>query len=114
MRRLLLLVAVVVCSGALAWLTWPHPDVEITVDRGGVATIVDRFGGQTPLGDTVFVGGGGARRTVRVVNRDTVAHRLAMFSAAAGDRRDYTVPTGVYGGFCSAHPSSKHLTFVVR
>lgn len=114
MRRRLLLVAVVVCSGALAWLTWPHPDVEITVARGGVASIVDRFGGQTPLGDTVFVGGGGARRTVRVVNRDTVAHRLAMFSAAPGDRRDYTVPTGVYGGYCSAHPTSKHLTFVVR
>ena len=114
MRRLLLLVAVSVCSGALAWLTWPHPDVEIQVDRGGVATIVDRFGRQTPLGDTVFVGGGGARRTLRVVNRDTMTHRLAMFSAAAGDRRDYTVPIGVYGGYCSAHPSSKHLTFVVR
>lgn len=114
MRRLLLLGAVIVCSGTMAWLTWPHPDVEIRVDRGGVATIVDRFGRPSLLGDTVFVGGRGARRTVRVVNRDTTTHRLAMFSAAAGDRRDYTVPIGVYGGYCSAHPTSKHLTFVVR
>ena len=114
MRRLLLLGAVIVCSGTMAWLTWPHPDVEIRVDRGGVATIVNRFGRPSPLGDTVFVGGRGARRTVRVVNHDTTTHRLAMFSAAAGDRRDYTVPIGVYGGYCSAHRTSKHLTFVVR
>ncbi len=114
MRRLLLLAAVIVCSGTMAWLTWPHPDVEIRVDRGGVATIVNRFGRPSLLGDTVFVGGRGARRTVRVVNHDTTTHRLAMFSAAAGDRRDYTVPIGVYGGYCSAHPTSKHLTFVVR
>ncbi len=109
-----MIAGLVLVTGAAAWLTWPRADTEIRVARGGIATVIDRYGRRHPLGDTVFVGGVGARRSVRVVNDDTVQHRLAMFSADAGDSRDFTVPIGVYGGYCSAHASTKRLTFVVR
>jgi hypothetical protein len=62
----------------------------------------------------VFVRGGGARRTIRVVNEDTVKHQLAMFTIPAGEQTDYTVPPGTFGGVCSAHPTSTRLTFVIR
>ena len=82
--------------------------------RGGDARVLDDWGRRSALGDTVFVRGSGGHRTVRVVNDDTIPHRLAMFAAAAGETRDYSVPLGVFGGFCSAHSASKHLTVVVR
>jgi hypothetical protein len=103
-----------VVTAGVAWLTWPRPDALIRVQRGGVAVLTDALGRSVPLPDTVLVGGSGARRTIRVVNEDTVKHQLAMFTVAPGERTDYTVPPGTFGGVCSAHPASKHLTFVIR
>ena len=113
-QRIALLVAVIVVSAGLAWFSWPRPDTLIRVTRGGVAMVTDAYGRSAPLGDTVFVRGGGARRTIRVVNEDTIQHRLAMFTVPAGDQTEYTVPPGTFGGACSAHPTSTHLTFVIR
>jgi hypothetical protein len=112
--RVGLVLAVAAVSAGLAWFSWPRPDTLIRVTRGGVALVTDAYGRTAPLGDTVFVRGGGARRTIRVVNEDTVKHQLAMFNIPAGEQTEYTVPPGTFGGVCSAHPTSKHLTFVIR
>lgn len=104
----------IVLTATIAWLTWPRPDTLIRVRRGGIAEVTDALGRTNPLGDTVFVGGSGARRTIRVVNDDTVKHQLAMFTIPAGGRTDYTVPPGTFGGACSAHPTKTQLTFVIR
>jgi hypothetical protein len=106
--------AVVAVSAGLAWFSWPRPDTLIRVTRGGVALVTDAYGRTAPLGDTVFVRGGGARRTIRVVNEDTVQHQLAMFNIPAGEQTEYTVPPGTFGGVCSAHRTSTRLTFVIR
>lgn len=106
--------AVVAFSVALAWFSWPRPDTLIRVQRGGTAVVTSAYGRTTPLADTVFVGGGGARRTIRVVNDDTISHQLAMFTIPAGEQTEYTVPPGTFGGVCSAHPRNTHLTFVIR
>lgn len=108
------LLAILLSVGAFVWLSWPRPDAEIRVALGGVATVIDRYGRSSPLRDTVVVGGAGARRALRIVNRDTVPHVLAMFTVAAGSRQDYTVPPGAFGGYCSAHAAGAHLTVVVR
>ncbi len=112
--RVAVLFAVVALSAAIAWFSWPRPDTLIRVTRGGAAMVTDAYGRTAPLGDTVYVRGGGARRTIRVVNDDTVKHQLAMFNIAAGEQTEYTVPPGTFGGVCTAHPASKHLTFVIR
>jgi hypothetical protein len=112
--RVGLVMAVAAVSAGLAWFSWPRPDTLIRVTRGGVAMVTDAYGRTAPLGDTVFVRGGGARRTIRVINEDTVKHQLAMFNIPAGEQTEYTVPPGTFGGACSAHPTSTHLTFVIR
>ncbi len=112
--RSLSIAGVALATGATTWIVWPRPDASIEVALGGRATVVDHFGRRAPLSDTIFVGGGGARRRVRVINRDTMPHVLALFTVAAGAETDYTVPPGTFGGFCSAHASSKSLTVVVR
>ena len=112
--RVAMLLAVVTVSVALAWFSWPRPDTLIRITRGGGAMVTNAYGRTAPLGDTVFVGGGGARRTIRVVNDDSVAHQLAMFNIPVGEQTEYTVPPGTFGGACTAHPTSKHLTFVIR
>jgi hypothetical protein len=66
-----------------------------------------------PLGDTVQVAGSG-RRTVRLVNDDTMPHQIAMFRVPVGTTASYRVPPGVYGGMCSAHPSKRPITFIAR
>jgi hypothetical protein len=114
LARLATLGAVITFSAALAWFSWPRPDTLIRVQRGGTAVVTSAYGRTTPLSDTVFVGGGGARRTIRVVNDDTISHQLAMFTIPAGEQTEYTVPPGTFGGVCSAHPGSTHLTFVIR
>ncbi len=108
------LLALLLVAGAVLWMGWPRPDVEIRVARGGIATVINHFGLRHPLGDTVFVGGAGARRSVRVVNQDTVQHVLAMFTVKPASQMDYVVPPGTFGGFCSAHATSKRLTVVVQ
>ncbi|MBL0940062.1 MAG: hypothetical protein IBJ03_14300 [Gemmatimonadaceae bacterium] len=108
------LAGVIAATTALVWFTWPRPDTLIRIGPDGVAVIVDAFGRDTPLPDTVFVGGSGTRRTIRVDNQDTVAHRLAMFRVPAGEFTDYTVPPGTFGGECSAHPTKQQLTFVIK
>jgi hypothetical protein len=51
---------------------------------------------------------------IRVVNRDTLRHQLALFGADPGETRDYTIAyPGTYGGVCSTHPTG-NLTYVVR
>ncbi|WP_411282234.1 hypothetical protein [Gemmatimonas sp.] len=108
------LFAVIALSATLAWVSWPRPDTLIRVRRGGAAMVTDADGRTAPLSDTVYVHGGGSRRTIRVVNDDTVKHQLAMFNIPAGEQTEYTVPPGTFGGACSAHPISKHLTFIIR
>lgn len=105
---------IAVLTAAAVWFTWPRPDALIRVEPGGVSTVTNSYGFSSPLGDTVIVGGSGPRRTIRIVNDDSVTHQIAMFSIAAGERSDYTVPPGVFGGICTAHPVSRQLTFVVR
>jgi hypothetical protein len=114
LRRVSMLGGVLLATAAIVWFTWPRPDTLIRIGEDGVAVIVDRFGRLEPLPDTVEVGGSGTRRVIRVENRDTVNHRLAMFNIPAGERNDYTVPRGVFGGECSAHPTKRQLTFRIR
>ena len=112
--RIFALVGILSVAAVVAWFTWPRPDTEIRVALGGVATATNGYGFSAPLGDTIHVGGSGAKRRIRVVNNDTVLHRLAMFSVTPGQRTDYTVPPGTFGGVCSAHPGSTQLTFVIQ
>lgn len=112
--RLAPLLGLVALTAAAVWFTWPRPDTLIRVQRGGVAVVENVFGTASPLPDTVFVGGGGGRRTIRVVNEDSIQHRLAMFTIAPGARTDYTVPLGTFGGECTAHPAKRQLTFVIK
>lgn len=114
LRQLALLAALVAGTAGLVWFTWPRPDTLIRVQRGGTAVVTDAFGRDRPLPDTVFVGGSGAKRKIRVVNEDTIQHRLAMFTIPAGEQTDYTVPPGTFGGVCSAHPTKTQLTFVIQ
>jgi hypothetical protein len=114
LRRVSMLGGVLLATAAVVWFTWPRPDTLIRIGEDGVAVVVDRFGRLAPLPDTVEVGGSGTRRVIRVENRDTVNHRLAMFNIPAGERNDYTVPRGVFGGECSAHPTKRQLTFRIR
>ncbi|WP_291159624.1 hypothetical protein [Gemmatimonas sp. UBA7669] len=114
LRRVSMLGGVLLATAAVVWFTWPRPDTLIRIGEDGVAVVVDRFGRLAPLPDTVEVGGSGTRRVIRVENRDTANHRLAMFNIPAGERNDYTVPRGVFGGECSAHPTKRQLTFRIR
>lgn len=112
--RLSMVLGLMTLTAVAAWFTWPRPDTLIRVQRGGIAVVENSLGRTTPLPDTVFVGGAGGRRSIRVVNEDTVQHRLAMFTVAAGEQTDYTVPLGTFGGACSAHPTKTQLTFVIK
>ena len=113
-RQVAMLAAITAGTAGVGWLTWPRPDTLIRVRRGGVAVVTDALGRDRPLPDTVLVGGSGSKRTIRVVNEDTVQHRLAMFTVPAGEQTEYTVPPGTFGGACSAHPTKQQLTFVIR
>ncbi len=108
------IVGAIALTATIAWLLWPRPDLLIHVRRDGTAYVTNNWGGTAPLGDTVFVGGDGARRTIRVRNDDTVNHQIAMITIPAGTQTDYKVPRGTFGGLCSAHPTKTQLTFVIR
>lgn len=108
-RRLAASLAVIVIAGSVAWFTWPRPSVRIDIAPGGMATV-----GGAALPETLFVKARGRNTRIRVVNRDSVRHSLALFSADAGETRDFTIAyPGTYGGACSAHPTGS-LTYVVR
>lgn len=113
-RRGAQLGAVALATAGAAWLLWPRPDAELRVRRGGRAEVINGYGVSRPLGDTLVVGGRGRRRTIRVVNEDSVPHQLALFTVAPGEVRDYVAPPGTFGGACSAHAGSGRLTVVVR
>lgn len=103
------LLAIVVLFGAIAWWTWPRAAVTIHIAPGGVATVRG-----TALPETLFVKARGRRTVIRVVNRDTVRHQMAIFGADAGETREFTIAyPGMYGGVCSTHPSGS-LTYVVQ
>ena len=93
--------AVMGCGGAQA---------TIDIAPGGLATI----DGQV-LPETVVVKARGRGTRVAVVNRDSVRHTLALFSAPPGERVEYTIEyPGTYGGECSVHSRSGRLVWVVR
>lgn len=107
--RSLVVLAVVAAVAVITWFTWPRPSVVIEIAPGGVATVRG-----APLPETLYVRARGRNTVVRVVNADTVAHQMAVFGAAAGETRDYTIAyPGTYGGTCTAH-SSGNLTYVVQ
>ena len=94
---------------AAAWAYWPSPSVRIDIAPGGLATVDG-----TALPETLFIAARGRSTVVRVVNRDTVRHQLALFGADAGATVDFTIAyPGTYGGSCSAHPAGS-LTYVIR
>lgn len=108
-RRIATAAAVATVAAGVAWSTWPRPSVVIEIAPGGVATV----GGEA-LPETLFVRARGRSTVIRVVNRDSVRHQLALFGADANDTRDFTIAyPGTYGGACSAHPTG-NLTYVVR
>jgi hypothetical protein len=107
--RSVAVLAVVAAVAAVAWSTWPRPSVVIRIAPGGVATVRG-----APLPETLHVRARGRSTVVRVVNADTLYHQLALFGAAAGETRDFTIAyPGTYGGACSAHPTG-NLTYVVQ
>lgn len=111
--RVATIAAVLATAVGTAWATWPRPDLALEVDRGGLGWVVGRTS-RAPLPETLFVAARG-RPTVRIANRDTAAAQLGIFHAPAGATVEFTLPgPGAYGGFCSAHPTKKRLTFVVR
>lgn len=100
---------VVLLVGSLTWWTWPRPSVVIHIAPGGVATV-----GGASLPETLFVKARGRSTVVRVINGDSIRHQMALFGAAAGETRDFTIAyPGTYGGVCSTHPSGT-LTYVVQ
>lgn len=100
---------VVLVVAAVTWWTWPRPSVVIRITPGGVATV-----NGSALPETLFVKARGRSTVLRVVNGDSIRHQLALFSAEAGETRDFTIAyPGTYGGVCSTHPSG-NLTYVVQ
>lgn len=107
--RSVAIAGVVLATGLVTWWTWPRPSLRIDIAPGGAATVDG-----APLPETLFVAARGRSTVVRVVNRDTVRHSLALFAADAASTVDFTITyPGTYGGTCSAHPSG-NLTYVVR
>lgn len=100
---------VVIGVAALTWWSWPRPSVTIRIAPGGIATV-----NGVVLPETLFVKARGRNTVIRVVNGDSTRHQLALFGAAAGETRDFTIPyPGTYGGVCSTHPSG-NLTYIVQ
>ena len=105
--------AVAACSLGAAWLLWPRPALELEVDAAGVGHVVGRLG-RSALPETLVVDGG-RNAEVRLVNRSARVQQLGIFGVGAGETRSYRVGApGVFGGYCSAHPSSRRLVYVIR
>lgn len=114
LKRAAQVAAVVAGTTVAVIVSWPRPAVDIRIPAGGMAQIHKSFGRVSALPETIVVAAGGRPR-VRITNADSIAHRLGLFSADAGETVEYTLPQpGTYTGACSAHPTSETLTFVVR
>jgi len=115
--RLALMGLLVVLTGAVTWMTWPRADAEIRILPDGTARLRDADG-ERPLPDTVVITKRGwrlgDRRRITVVNTDDRDHTLAMLRVTAGERRAYDVPTGRFGGQCTAHPAAGALVLDIR
>jgi hypothetical protein len=113
-RRSAWIGTIVVAVVLATWFVWDRPAVEIRVEPGGHA-FVDGLFSRTPLPETVYVRAVGSHTVIRIVNKDTVKHHLGVFDAEPGETRDFSVAyAGTFGGFCSAHPTSKQLVYVIE
>ena len=114
MRRALTAVLLLAVTAAALVLLRPRPALDLRIGADGIAQVHDVFGRTRTLPETLVVRAVGRPR-VRIVNADTVTHRLGLFSAPPGETVEYTLPQpGTYTGECSAHPTSRTLTYVVR
>ncbi len=114
MRRSLGLALGTVAVAAVAWFSWPRPSAVIVVDPGGVAWVESRSG-RMALPETVHIAARGRNTTLRLINRDTVRHELALFGANAGETREYVIAyPGTYAGVCTTHKQTKRLVYVVE
>lgn len=105
----------VLLTAMASWWAWPRPALELRIEVGGRGVVVDRLGRTRALPETVFVAATGRNTKIRVDNRDTTYQTLGIFGAAAGSVRSFSVPLpGTYGGYCSAHATSKTITYVVQ
>ena len=114
MRRSLQALGILALCAIAVWLSAERPALKIVVEQGGHAFVKGRFS-QVPLPETVFVRANGSHTVIRIVNRDSIRHQLGLFDAEPGATRDFIVSfPGTFGGFCSAHPLSKQLVYVVE
>ena len=114
MPRSLQVAAVVAVCVLAAWLLTERPALQIDVESGGHAFVHGMFS-RTPLPETLYVRANGSHTVIRIANHDTVKHHLGLFDAEAGATRDFVISyPGTFGGFCSAHPTSKQLVYVVE
>lgn len=114
MRRSIVLLAGLAGVAAIGWVAWPRPSAVIVVEPGGVAW-VEGPGGRAALPETLHVAARGRNTTLRLINRDSVRHELALFGANPGETREYTVAyPGTYSGFCTTHKKTRRLVYVVE
>ena len=114
-RRVLTVGGVLLATAAATWYAWPRPALHLRVERGGIGVVVDRWGRTSALPETLFVQASGRTTKVLIQNRDTAYQTLGMFGVAAGTERSFSLPLpGAYGGYCSAHATSKQLTYVIQ
>jgi hypothetical protein len=107
-------IATLVAACAAAFWLLSRPAVEIDVDRGGRAFVRGLFS-RTPLPETLYVRAVGSHTVIRLVNRDTIKAQLGIFDARAGETRDFTVAyPGTFSGYCSAHPASRQIVYVIE
>ena len=112
-RAAVIVACVVACVVAVRALS-EHPALQIDVEPGGHAFVRGSFS-ETTLPETVYVHAVGSHTVIRIANRDTVRHHLGLFDVEAGETRDFVIAyAGTFGGFCSAHPVSKQLVYVVE
>jgi hypothetical protein len=113
-RRSLQVAGILALVAVAVWLAAERPALEIRVEAGGHAFVKSRFS-QSPLPETVYVRANGSHTVIRIVNRDSIRHQLGLFDAEPGATRDFIVAyPGTFGGFCSAHPLSKQLVYVIE
>jgi hypothetical protein len=107
-------IATVLAACVIATWLFSRPAVEIRVERGGHAFVTGLFT-RTALPETLHVRAVGSHTVIRIVNRDTVRHVLGLFDANPGETRDFIVAyEGTFGGYCSTHPASKQIVYVIE